>query len=347
MQREKLFALAKEAEFVCVDSCCSVPNKACSNDVWKGDIVAFVAAIERALLAAPAAPAPTMTDAMRTFIEGMSVSVDVSTGEHDAGNRYYGLVTEVMDDPDDKHGVTLLVQGDVRPNFKPAAQARGPVAHVPVHPRNGPLWADTIPAGSNFQRSEHYPRMALYAAAPAPSAQAALTENDLIEIGRTHNIHPDSALSFAREIAARQHQSGEAGAEAKADQMADRQYRAGFLAGWNAGADGDTDKLRGVQNRVGPLSAYIAAPAPAAQADDNREACSSCGLMMGESRRLAAARQHQSDEAAVNTPPCKGLNCGATDGISHSLECQAEHAAGIVSGGSSNEQIARASQEPE
>lgn len=58
-------------------------------------------------------------------------------------------------------------------------------------------------------------------------------------------------------------------ATAKADQMADRQYRAGFLAGWNAGVDGDTDKLRGVQNRVGPLSAYLdAAPADAASEAD-------------------------------------------------------------------------------
>lgn len=25
------------------------------------------------------------------------------------------------------------------------------------------------------------------------------------------------------------------------------------------------------------------------------------------------------------TPPCKGTNCGATDGVSHSQECRAEH----------------------
>jgi hypothetical protein len=63
------------------------------------------------------APLPArMNDKMRAFIEGMSVSVDVSTGEHDAGHRYFGTVTEVMDDLDDKHGVTLLVQ-DAEPNF--------------------------------------------------------------------------------------------------------------------------------------------------------------------------------------------------------------------------------------
>jgi ribosomal protein L21E len=58
----------------------------------------------------------TMSDEMRSYIEGMSVSVDVSTSENDAGNRYFGTVTEVMDDQDDKHGVTLLVQ-DAQPNF--------------------------------------------------------------------------------------------------------------------------------------------------------------------------------------------------------------------------------------
>lgn len=56
----------------------------------------------------------------RELITGMSVSVDVSTCEDDAGHRYFGTVTEVMDDPDDKHGVTLLVQ-DAEPNFTPAA----------------------------------------------------------------------------------------------------------------------------------------------------------------------------------------------------------------------------------
>ena len=29
---------------------------------------------------------------------------------------------------------------------------------------------------------------------------------------------------------------------------------------------------------------------------------------------------------------CKGMNCGCTDGVSHSLECQAEHSAAIAGG---------------
>jgi|GEM_PF-3232914 len=65
--------------------------------------------------AAPAAPS-RMSDEMRRFIEGMAVSVDVSTCDADEGHRYFGTVTEVMDDITDKHGVVLLVQS-AKPNF--------------------------------------------------------------------------------------------------------------------------------------------------------------------------------------------------------------------------------------
>ncbi len=64
-------------------------------------------------------PDGRLKDEIRTFIEGMSVSVDVSTSEEDAGRRYYGTVSEVMDDELDKHRVILLVQNNVRPNFDP------------------------------------------------------------------------------------------------------------------------------------------------------------------------------------------------------------------------------------
>lgn len=41
-----------------------------------------------------------------------------------------------------------------------------PVAHVPVHPRQGPLWSDTVAAVSEVHRSNSYPLMPLYAAPP-------------------------------------------------------------------------------------------------------------------------------------------------------------------------------------
>ena len=62
-------------------------------------------------------------DELRNMIKGMSVSVDVSTGDHDAGRRYFGTVTEVMDNISDKYGVTLLVQ-DAEPNFAPTPPAQ-------------------------------------------------------------------------------------------------------------------------------------------------------------------------------------------------------------------------------
>ena len=75
-----------------------------------------------------------MSDELRHFIEGMSVSVDVSTSEGDAGNRYFGTVTEVMDNRGDKHGVTLLVQ-DAEPNFAIPSESRkrreAEIFHVP------------------------------------------------------------------------------------------------------------------------------------------------------------------------------------------------------------------------
>ncbi|GAB2704176.1 hypothetical protein [Comamonas sediminis] len=75
------------------------------------DLKSYVYKAARALLQL------STTDQLAALIEGMSVSVDVSTGDHDAGHRYFGTVTEVMEDAGDKHGVTLLVQ-DAKPNFE-------------------------------------------------------------------------------------------------------------------------------------------------------------------------------------------------------------------------------------
>ena len=72
----------------------------------------------RAALATTPEVGPTI-DSLADLIEGMSVSVDVSTGDNDAEHRYFGTVTEVMEDAESKHGITLLVQ-DAEPNFTPA-----------------------------------------------------------------------------------------------------------------------------------------------------------------------------------------------------------------------------------
>jgi len=76
------------------------------------------------------------------LIEGMSVSVDVSTGEHDAGNRLFGTVSEVMECLGDKHGLTLLVQ-DPEPNFKTDAR---PVGELTDEQRTDLVWLLTCAA---------------------------------------------------------------------------------------------------------------------------------------------------------------------------------------------------------
>jgi hypothetical protein len=114
---------------------------------------------EKARQAAPEAPTqPTawidrdgrMIDALRDFIEGMSVSMDVSTGDHDAGHRYFGIINEVMDDDGDKNGVTLLVY-DAQPNFvTPADLSTGTAPEAPAseqlaqHERVHRIMLDTV-----------------------------------------------------------------------------------------------------------------------------------------------------------------------------------------------------------
>ncbi|MBJ8706269.1 DUF551 domain-containing protein [Citrobacter freundii] len=67
---------------------------------------------------------PTANQAINTgellkHIEGMEVSLDVSTCDADAGHRYFGTVTEISELETAKNGFILLVQ-DAKPNFKPA-----------------------------------------------------------------------------------------------------------------------------------------------------------------------------------------------------------------------------------
>ncbi|EJY9171245.1 DUF551 domain-containing protein [Citrobacter freundii] len=74
-------------------------------------------------------------DELLELIEGMEVSVDVSTCDSDAGHRYFGTVTEISELDTAKNGYILLVQ-DAKPNFKPAGNS--PVAldtWIPVSER--------------------------------------------------------------------------------------------------------------------------------------------------------------------------------------------------------------------
>ncbi|EOK4034457.1 hypothetical protein ACJQ6E_001555 [Escherichia coli] len=61
-------------------------------------------------------------DELLELIEGMEVSVDVSTCDADAGHRYFGTVTEISELETAKNGFILLVQ-DAKPNFKRAGNS--------------------------------------------------------------------------------------------------------------------------------------------------------------------------------------------------------------------------------
>lgn len=58
-------------------------------------------------------PAPGVA----AMVEGMEVSVDVSTCDDDIGNRYFGTVTLAQPQKGSKHGMILLIQ-DAEPNFE-------------------------------------------------------------------------------------------------------------------------------------------------------------------------------------------------------------------------------------
>ncbi|HGW9024486.1 TPA: DUF551 domain-containing protein [Escherichia coli] len=68
-----------------------------------------------ALASLEAEPA-SQTYNLPELIEGMEVSIDVSTCDADLGNRYFGTVTEALELDTAKNGYILLVQ-DAEPNF--------------------------------------------------------------------------------------------------------------------------------------------------------------------------------------------------------------------------------------
>ncbi|ECH7219186.1 DUF551 domain-containing protein [Salmonella enterica] len=72
--------------------------------------------LARIVLASLEAEPVSQTYNLPELIEGMEVSIDVSTCDADAGNRYFGTVTEVSELETAKNGYILLVQ-DAKPNF--------------------------------------------------------------------------------------------------------------------------------------------------------------------------------------------------------------------------------------
>ncbi|EHL4998737.1 DUF551 domain-containing protein, partial [Escherichia coli] len=72
--------------------------------------------LARIALASLEAEPVSQTYNLPELIEGMEVSIDVSTCDADLGNRYFGTVTEVLELDTAKNGYILLVQ-DAEPNF--------------------------------------------------------------------------------------------------------------------------------------------------------------------------------------------------------------------------------------
>ena len=81
------------------------------------------------MFAVPKQPAPVQTADIAALVEGMEVSIDVSTGDHDSGNRLFGSVTMAQENQGSKHGLILLVQ-DPEANFKTTTPSAQP---APVH----------------------------------------------------------------------------------------------------------------------------------------------------------------------------------------------------------------------
>lgn len=73
-----------------------------------------IAALREALAAQPEQP-------WWKQVEGVEISMDVSTGEHDAYNRIYGRATEVMT-PDGGNGAYTIVAVEESRNFDTSPQ---------------------------------------------------------------------------------------------------------------------------------------------------------------------------------------------------------------------------------
>ncbi|EFM9268398.1 TPA: DUF551 domain-containing protein [Escherichia coli] len=76
----------------------------------------LLADVFRIALASLEAEPVSQTYNLPELIEGMEVSIDVSTCDADLGNRYFGTVTEALELDTAKNGYILLVQ-DAEPNF--------------------------------------------------------------------------------------------------------------------------------------------------------------------------------------------------------------------------------------
>ena len=90
------------------------------NSLWNGTLEQHQIAEQMAnkkLYTTPPAQSAQEPKDIAELVEGMEVSIDVSTGDHDSGHRLFGIVTLVQENQGSKHGLILLVQ-DIEANFE-------------------------------------------------------------------------------------------------------------------------------------------------------------------------------------------------------------------------------------
>lgn len=112
---------------------------------------------------AQATPLPVQAPIdIAALVEGMEVSIDVSTGDHDSGHRLFGTVTRAQESQGSKHGLILLVQ-DPEPNFK--------LAPLPVQESVGYVYSEKGVKHGAIQTQRDLPNGTLLYATPLQSAQ--------------------------------------------------------------------------------------------------------------------------------------------------------------------------------
>ncbi|EJU6096637.1 DUF551 domain-containing protein [Salmonella enterica] len=162
--------------------------------------------LARIALASLEAEPVSQTYNLPELIEGMEVSIDVSTCGADAGNRYFGTVTEVSELYTAKNGYILLVQ-DAEPNFD--VNGNSPVipdgyALVPVEPTDEMIEAAMNCEDVLFNSDESFCVQfgniyeAMLAAAPKPqNAPQNIPEN--IPAGKS-TLTPDGWISCSERM---------------------------------------------------------------------------------------------------------------------------------------------------
>ena len=137
------------------------------------------------------------------LVEGMEVSIDVSTGDHDSGNRLFGSVTLVQENQGSKHGLILLVQ-DPEANFKTAAQQPAQPQQEPVARIEITHYAGKLESWRFVEKPLNAP-LGIYDVYTSPPARKPLTDEEIKVMWRCSKIfgtNEEKSVALARAIEA-------------------------------------------------------------------------------------------------------------------------------------------------